>query len=137
MFFVLQFNFIHLSQHIALTILHLIGQFFLHWLVLSLPATAQTTAPAEFHFFETQQLEQSAALPLWKESTSSFWSHLSESLEESSAENDNEDGNALANQKFLQEAASHTGAAKKWNKAFSHANVPLYLRYCSLKIHLV
>lgn len=132
-------NFLPLAHHIALTILHFIGQIFISWLALTLPATAQITGQADLSLYQIQQLDQSAVLPFWKESTSSFWSYLSESLEENTAENeeDREDGNAATYQQFLRGAAAQHATAKRNNGTFLHAHVPLYLRYCSLKIDLV
>lgn len=139
MFFVVHSNCIHLSQLIALTILQFIGHLFLSWLAFTSPAQAQATPQATFILNQSAQLEQTAPLPFWKESASSVWTHLSESLEESAAENeeDNDEGEAAAIQQILHASAAHDAASDNRNRTFFQAKVPLYLRYCILKIDLV
>lgn len=132
-------NFLPLPHHIALTILHFIGQIFLSWLALTLPATAQTTAKADLSFYQIQQLDQSAVLPYWKESATSAWSLLSESLEENTAENEEtHDGEPAAKQHQALLAKNSGLAGDSHSHRFVAAHqLPLYLQYCSLKIHLI
>lgn len=132
-------NFLPLPHHIALTILHFIGQIFISWLALTLPATAQTTAPSNLSLYQIQQLDQSAVLPFWKESATSVWSLLSESLEESTAENEEtHDGEPAAkqHQALLARHSGLTGDGHGHRFVVAH-QLPLYLQYCSLKIHLI
>lgn len=132
-------NFLPLPHYITLTILHFIGQIFICWLAFTLPATAQTTAKADHPFYQIQQLDQSAVLPFWKESASSVWSLLSENLEESTAENEEtHDGEPAAkqHQALLARHSGLTGNGHGHRFVAAH-QLPLYLQYCSLKIHLI
>jgi hypothetical protein len=137
--FAVEMNFLPLPHHIALTILHFIGQIFISWLALTLPATAQTTAKANLPFYQIQQLDQSAVLPFWKESATSVWSLLSESLEESTAENEETHDGEPAAKQHQALLARHRGLAGDGHshRFIAAHQLPLYLQYCSLKIHLI
>ena len=132
-------NFLPLAHHIVLTILQFIGQIFISWLALTLPATAQTTVPSNLSLYQIQQLDQSAVLPYWKEIATSVWSLLSESLEESTAENEEtHDGEPAAklHQALLARHSGLAGDGHRHRLVAAH-QLPLYLQYCSLKIHLI
>lgn len=124
---------------IALPILQFIGHLILSWLAFTSPAQAQATPQATFILDQSAQLEQTMALPFWKESASPFWSHLSESLEQSTTENEEDDeaGAALNPIKALCFVHGQQAAAAQKHRRHTAANIPLYLRYCSLKIDQV
>jgi len=136
--FVVRINFLPLAHHIVLTILQFIGHLFLGWLAFTSPAQAPTTPSFNYSLEQRAQLEQSIALPLWRESATSFWSHFSESLEESSAENEeSQEGEpAMAQHQALSAWHGRRASFAKHLQSAISEKLPLYLWHCCLKIHL-
>lgn len=80
-----------------------------------------------------------AALPLWKKPGTSYWSLLSEGLEETNAgnEKDGDDAAPEAEHHSLLSLFSALHALKLPTQDLAFGSIPLYLRYCNLKIDLV
>ena len=138
-YFAFRINFLPLGHYIVLTILQFIGHLLFGWLAFTSPAQAQTTPQVAVFFQQPAQLEQTLALPFWKENNSSFWSYLSESLEESSAENEESHEGEPQPERHQALSAWHGRQARvgQGQPVVAAHNLPLYLQHCSLKIPLV